>query len=497
MSRPKSYGGLGFKDLRLFNQALLAHQAWRPITYLNSLCCQVLKAKYFHNSNLLDMAPASAASATWRAIEYGIELLKHGAINRVGDGESTRIWRDNWIPRVPNMKPSGPIRACRLRCVSHLLRRGSNEWDEGTLRRYFFPWDVDEILKIRLPATKRPDWVTWQYEKTGLFTVRSAYRLALERAQNLNEVGTCSAANGERRKWCKIWKLPVLLKVHNFIWKMLKNGIPTNANRQYRHITNDASCEMCGASREDCFHATMECPHAKTLREAMREVWPLPPEDRLCNTGLEWLIAVLESVTESKAANLAMILWRSWTVRNKVTRAGEALSIVSSVEYLMNLDKCLKEPGGDEYTPRVVCQDQVKSEPRRPEGTDSSWRPPDPGNMKVNTDAAFNQATGAAAIGIIARHHEGQPQFMAWRVIGQCRDAKEAEAMALLEGVRMVDCWPDNIHVDFETDCADLVRKVVGRGRDCSMISAPVGDIQEIMAKRALCKVRRSGGSKI
>jgi hypothetical protein len=96
--KPKSYGGLGFKDLRLFNQALLAHQAMRLILYPNTLCARVLKSKYFPQSNLLDMAPAGDASTTWRAIEYGLELLKVGAIKRIGDGESTHIWRDNWIP---------------------------------------------------------------------------------------------------------------------------------------------------------------------------------------------------------------------------------------------------------------------------------------------------------------------------------------------------------------------------------------------------------------
>jgi hypothetical protein len=155
MTKPKNYGGLGFKDLRLFNQVLLAHQAMRLISYSDSLCCQVLKAKYFHNSNLLDMAPVGEASITWWTIEYGVELLKHGAINRIGDGESTRIWHDNWIPRMPNMKPYRPVRACRLRQVSHLMKRDSNEWDESTLRRYFFPWDVEEIMKIGLPETKK------------------------------------------------------------------------------------------------------------------------------------------------------------------------------------------------------------------------------------------------------------------------------------------------------------------------------------------------------
>jgi hypothetical protein len=93
--KPKRYGGLGFGDMRFFNQALLAHQARRLLIYPNSLCARVLKSKYFLQGNLLDMAPAGEASVTWRAIEHGVKLLRYGAIKRIRDGESMRIWRDN------------------------------------------------------------------------------------------------------------------------------------------------------------------------------------------------------------------------------------------------------------------------------------------------------------------------------------------------------------------------------------------------------------------
>jgi hypothetical protein len=36
-------------------------------------------------------------------------------------------------------------------------------------------------------------------------------------------------------------------------------------------------------------------------------------------------------------ANLAMIMWRTWSIRNKVTRAEEALPIDDSVAYLVCL----------------------------------------------------------------------------------------------------------------------------------------------------------------
>jgi hypothetical protein len=78
------------------------------------------------------------------------------------------------------------------------MRLGSNEWDEGTLHRYLYPWDVDEILKIKLPMSKTPNWIAWSYEKLGVFSVRSTYHLALSRATNMDDMGSSSEQGGER-----------------------------------------------------------------------------------------------------------------------------------------------------------------------------------------------------------------------------------------------------------------------------------------------------------
>jgi hypothetical protein len=118
MLRPKECGGIGFRDMRLFNQALLARQAWRLIQYPETLCAQLLKAKYFPNGSLIDTVFTGNGSSSWHAIEYGLELLKQGVIWRVGNGVSIRAWRDPWIPRDCNYRPHTSQGRCRYRWVT-------------------------------------------------------------------------------------------------------------------------------------------------------------------------------------------------------------------------------------------------------------------------------------------------------------------------------------------------------------------------------------------
>ena len=50
----KDRGGMGFKDIEKFNDALLAKQVWRMINNPDFLCHRVVKARFFPNFSILE-----------------------------------------------------------------------------------------------------------------------------------------------------------------------------------------------------------------------------------------------------------------------------------------------------------------------------------------------------------------------------------------------------------------------------------------------------------
>jgi hypothetical protein len=107
--------------------------------------------------------------------------------------------------------------------------------------------------------------------------------------------------------------------------------------------------------------------------------------------------------------------------------------------------------------------------------------------VKINVDGAYNPVTGEAAVGMIARDHGDNPQVMAWRLISNSRDAEEAKALVCLEGVKLLHHWPEPC----PGGAGDRLHNGRSNHRDCSVISAIIGDIKEIMQSRRTCRIQK------
>lgn len=121
MILPKSLGGLGFRDIYAFNQAMIANP--------DSLCARISHAKYYRGTSCLEAQPRSDMSYTWRSILRGIELLKKGVVWRVGNGENLNIWSDPWMPTDWTRRPITPRGATIITQVADLISPVTGSWD--------------------------------------------------------------------------------------------------------------------------------------------------------------------------------------------------------------------------------------------------------------------------------------------------------------------------------------------------------------------------------
>ncbi|XP_042972839.1 uncharacterized protein LOC122304645 [Carya illinoinensis] len=100
----KSGGGVGFRNFENFNLAMLAKQGWRLLQNPTSLAAQVLSSKYFPDGAMLKAKLGNNPSLIWRSIMAAKPLLEEGLIWRIGNGCSTKLWHDRWLPSPISFK---------------------------------------------------------------------------------------------------------------------------------------------------------------------------------------------------------------------------------------------------------------------------------------------------------------------------------------------------------------------------------------------------------
>ncbi|WVZ52919.1 LOW QUALITY PROTEIN: hypothetical protein U9M48_003918 [Paspalum notatum var. saurae] len=449
----KCQGGLGFRDMRAFNQAMLARQAWRLLEKPESLCAKLLKARYYPRGSVIDSVRSANASVTWQAVLHGLELLKQGLIWRIGNGSQVRIWRGPWIPRDTSRRVSSRRGRCRLHWVAELLNQQGSDWDHASrysTRRTTRRLAVSEFLFSR--------WrISWLGTVRKLVFLQLGVHITWPCALGVHKMQQAPAmlqgeGGGGRCLWSNIWNGSEQPKVKVFTWKLCKDILPTRRNKFLRTLEKDSTCEICGLIAESSYHVVVECSAAHDLRIAMRDHWSLPPEKAWRYTGPDWLLVLLDTCNKVQRDLVKLLLWQAWNWHNNITHATKHTSLYDSVSRkepdLKGKGKC---PGEDDRGRGGIGgrngQEAVGFQ-------SSGWSKPAAGWTKINVDGSFVARSGKAGVGVVARDHTGAIIFT---VLFGCTSAEEAEAKACIEGLRLATQWSYG-PVVLKSDCARLVK---------------------------------------
>ena len=136
------------------------------------------------------------------------------------------MWRTNWLPRDGLMRLICCLSSTPPAVVSELIDSVSLSWDLDKLNFYFIPIDWEVIRSIPLSTRRQVDFWTWHYEKSGVFSVRSAYRMLVsnqeQRTDWIDHNPGQSDVRAKHKDWTDLWSVKVPSKVRVYLWRLAK-----------------------------------------------------------------------------------------------------------------------------------------------------------------------------------------------------------------------------------------------------------------------------------
>jgi hypothetical protein len=336
-------------------------------------------------------------------------------------------------------------------------------WKENLIWSLFSPIDAEAILKIKPSRRREADVLAWQPEPSGVFSVRSAYRLGLAELPEQCALAESSAdAEGNNPCWAKIWGSSVPPKVKVFAWKAATNSLATEENKLTRNMRVTGICNICGSETEGVAHALAGCNHAKRLWEEMRLVWSLPSCSDFQKPSRHWFQSVLSDLPSHLVDTTLLVAWRIWYARNEVTHEKPLPSVEGSKMFLCSYLKLIHN--AKEVPTDVILKGKMPMVDSMPlpspvsvkKGPDKPWTAPPSSWIKLSIDGSFNASDNSAGIGMGLRNDTGFPIFTACQFLDGCSGPLEAELRAGVEGLSLA-LFHSHLPIIVETDCSSQV----------------------------------------
>lgn len=168
----------------------------------------------------------------------------------------------------------------------------------------------------------------WHYDSKGLFSVKSAYKVAI----SLQDTASSSSPNPTAAStWNKIWKASVPGKEKVFVWNACCNILPTRSNLEKKGVVVDNICVFCSSSSESSLHVFSACPFARTVFSSSK--LNLGQQNSTVSSFWDWFMVIVESLPptcydlflmrygmpEIRFCGMARLRTRSWSVLLRIS----------------------------------------------------------------------------------------------------------------------------------------------------------------------------------
>jgi ribonuclease HI len=336
--------------------------------------------------------------------------------------------------------------------------------------------DVNRILQIPLNVQGFDDFIAWNYNKNGRYSVKSGYHLQWRhtfgpRANQLALPGT-SALNPV---WKSIWRLKLPSKIKIFVWRALHGVIPLKSILANRHVGTSGQCPVCLLAAEDVKHLLFQCETARDLWRTLgllNLVDEVLQIDRSGSVILELLFRGQDLMMPGFSSLglkevVAVTCWYLWWIRRRKTHD----------ESVPPVFRCKMS---------VLAIANAASVRGKPNLINHHWETPLSRQLKVNVDGSFHLEEREGAAGAVIRDYEGKFIAASSIFLTNISSAGVAEAMAMREGLALANRLGCN-NVIMESDSLETVDACTGADSwwgesaaifaDCVDLAALIGKV--------------------
>lgn len=305
---PRNEGGLGVKQLKVWNKAALGKHIWNLNCKANSLWSSWLQANYLKGESFWKIKIPQDCFWGLRKLLQLRDMYKSSFKVQLGDGRETSLFYDWWTGTVRLSDREG-LRDEVANWDSHAR---VNQWRQNgqwTIPMSFcrkWPDIAAEIQQIQV--LNDTDFVTWIHTGSGVFSISSAYEVFRRR--------------GNRRQWAKVVWGGGIMPRHSFTtWLLYRNCLKTRSLLVSRGMQIDNICLLCNRQPETCEHIFFQCQYSKLVwQEVLRWLGYLHIPDRW-NVERRWIVRKA-SGRSRKARKLRIAvsctIYSLWQERNSI-----------------------------------------------------------------------------------------------------------------------------------------------------------------------------------
>ncbi|XP_019177735.1 PREDICTED: uncharacterized protein LOC109172940 [Ipomoea nil] len=437
LCKPKLYGGMGFRRVREMNLAMLGKQGWKFLNNPNALVTRVFKARYFLKCSFLEAGVGSNPSFVWSSVRETQGLLRGGVRWRIGDGGTVKVWGDPWLPDVHNPYVMTTEQSyLNDPLVKSLFCVGEMKWDSELINDIFDQRDAKLILNLPLPAESEYDLLYWGGEINGLYSVKSAYKLAFG---NLSQE--------QKLPWAAVWNLNLPPKIKCFFWAMCAMKLPTKDALIVKQVACDPTCQLCGDEPETAIHLVANCSFTHACWNEIATGWNMGWAG---SVGL-WVQELWNELPTAMVEKVVTIAWAIWENRNSMVWKSQCKDPRTMVRMALSYVR-------DWQT--AQSQNTTRTQNMAIQAHHTAWSPPPPHYLKINIDVAMDFEHCRMGYGWILRDAAGVVKGAATSTIQGIYSVREAEAI----GAREALSWIKNkgwSQVVLETDAQVVTNAVV------------------------------------